>query len=204
MKKLTSSFLLLFLIGTIGAFAQTKSSNGEMNRLLSKNIKYPSELRQAEIQGPVVISIQIDRKGDLTGEYQMLSGDSAFEGEIQRTVSMLQENWNPEFLEGKSFDKEYLMTFNFKLSAAGSEFPPKPFIAASKKEKEMSPLETVENALSKNPFSSKLYTYRAELLESKGKRLQAEMDLNQAKFLEEKMLTEIVIVGYLPAGPKSL
>ena len=175
MKKLTSSFLLLFLIGTIGAFAQTKSSNGEMNRLLSKNIKYPSELRQAEIQGPVVISIQIDRKGDLTGEYQMLSGDSAFEGEIQRTVSMLQENWNPEF-----------------------------FIAASKKEKEMSPLETVENALSKNPFSSKLYTYRAELLESKGKRLQAEMDLNQAKFLEEKMLTEIVIVGYLPAGPKSL
>lgn len=68
----------------------------------------------------------------------------------------------------------------------------------------MSPLEIVENALDKNPFSPKLYTYRAEILQSKGQRLQAEMDMNQAKFLEDKMLTEIVIVGYLPSGPKSL
>ncbi|WP_339698459.1 energy transducer TonB [Algoriphagus aquimarinus] len=204
MKKLPSIFLLLFLFGTIGAFAQTTSSRGEMNRLLSNNIKYPAELRQAEVQGPVVISIQINRKGEMTGEYQMLSGDSAFEGEIERTVTMLKENWNPAFLEGKSFDQEYLMSFNFKLSTTGSEFPPKPFTTASKKEKEMSPLETVENALDKNPFSPKLYTYRAEILQSKGQRLQAEMDLNQAKFLENKMLTEIIIVGYLPSGPKSL
>lgn len=203
MKKLLSIFLLLFLFGTIGAFAQTTSSLGEMNRLLSKNIKYPSELRQAEVQGPVVISIQIDRKGEMTRAYQMLSGDSAFEGEIQRTVSMLTENWNPEFLEEKSFDQEYLMSFNFKLST-GHEFPPNPLTTASKKEKEMSPLETVENALAKNPYSAKLYGYRAELLESKGQRLHAEMDLNQAKFLENKMLTEIVIVGYLSSGPKSL
>jgi len=196
MKKSPALFLLLLLLGTIGAFAQTSNPAGEMNKLLSKNIRYPAELRQAEVQGPVVISIQIDRMGYMTGEYELLSGDSAFEGEIERTVSMLKDNWNPSFLEGKPFNQEYLMSFNFMLST-GTEFITNPFTAATKKEKEMSPLETVENALEKNPFSPKLYTYRADIFEANGQRLYAEMDLNQAKFLEDKMLTEIVIVGYL-------
>ena len=203
MKKLPGLFLLLFLLSMSSAFAQTTDSRSEMNRLLSKNLKYPTELRQSDTQGTVVISIEVDARGIMTGEYELLSGDLAFQEEIERNVKLLKENWNPSYLIGKSHGQEYLMSFEFKLSKAGA-FPPNPFLTSSQKTKEISPLEAVSLALVENPYSPKLYTNRAELLENEGQQLRAEMDLNQAEFLKDKMLTEIVIVGYAAQGPKSL
>lgn len=203
MKKLPSLFLLIFIFSIGGAFAQDSGSRREMNQLLSKNLKYPAELRHAEIQGPVVISITIDPRGIMTGEYVFLSGNLAFEEEVERSVNLLKENWKASYLQGESYELEYLMSFEFKLSKAGG-FPPNPFIATSQKSKDTSPLEAANQALKENPYFPKLYSNRAEILENEGKHLQAEMDLNQAKFLKDKMLTEIVIVGYLPSGPKTL
>ncbi|WP_339870033.1 hypothetical protein [uncultured Algoriphagus sp.] len=203
MKKLPGLFLLLFLLSMSSVFAQTTDSRSEMNRLLSKNLKYPTELRQSDTQGTVVISIEVDARGIMTGEYELLSGDLAFQEEIERNVKLLKENWDPSYLIGKSHGQEYLMSFEFKLSKGGA-FPPNPFLTSSQKTKEISPLEAVSLALVENPYSPKLYTNRAELLENEGQQLRAEMDLNQAEFLKDKMLTEIVIVGYAAQGPKSL
>lgn len=203
MKKLPGLFLLLFLIGMSSIFAQTSDSRSEMNRLLSRNLKYPTELRQSDTQGTVVISIEVDPRGIMTGEYDFMSGDLAFEEEIERNVKLLKENWNPSYLDGKSYGQEYLMSFEFKLSKGGV-FPPNPFLTSAKKTKEISPLEAVSQALKENPYSPKLYTNRAEILSNEGQQLRAEMDLNQAEFLKDKMLTEIVIVGYVSQGPKSL
>ncbi len=203
MKKLSALFLLVFFVGMSSTFAQTSNSRSEMNRLLSRNLKYPSELRQSDTQGMVVISIKVDPRGIMTGEYEFLSGDLAFEEEIDRNVKLLKEKWNPSYLEGKSYGQEYLMSFDFKLSKGGA-FPPNPFLTISNKTKEITPMEAVSQALKENPYSPKLYTYRAEILEIEGQHLRAEMDLNQAEFLKDKMLTEIVIVGYTSQGPKSL
>lgn len=203
MKKVPGIFLLLFLIGVSSSFAQSSDSRFEMNRLLSKNLKYPTELRHSDTQGMVVISIEVDQRGIMTGAYELLSGDLAFEEEIERNVQLLKENWNPSYLAGKDFGQEYLLSFDFKLSK-GNAFPPNPFLTSSQQVKEISPLEAVNQALKENPYSPKLYTNRAEILENEGLQLRAEMDLNQAEFLRQKMLTEIVIVGYTSPGPKSL
>lgn len=203
MKKLSALFLLVFLFSTSGTYAQESGSPDEMNMLLSKNLKYPTELRQEGIEGPVVVSVKVDPRGNLTGEYEFLSGNLAFEEEIERSLNILKENWNPSFLEDKSYDLEYLMSFDFKLSK-GAGFPPNPFMNTSQKSEKTSPLMAVTKALEENPYFPSLYKNRAEILKSEGKDILAEMDLNQAKFLKDKMLTEIVIVGYLSSGPKSL
>ncbi|MEB2774871.1 hypothetical protein SYJ56_06105 [Algoriphagus sp. D3-2-R+10] len=203
MKKLSALFLLVFLFSTSGTYAQESGSLDEMNRFLSKTLKYPTELRETGTMGPVVISLQIDKAGYMTGEIDFISGDPAFEGEINRTMSLLKEKWNPSFLEGKSFGQEYLMSFDFKMTS-GSQFPPNPFIKSSEDAKPITPLETVNLALEENPYSPKLLNNRAEIFAQNGKQLLSDLDLNQAKFIKDKMLTEIVIVGYGPMGPKSL
>lgn len=204
MKKLSALFLLLFIFSLSITHAQTSTQSSEsMNRFLSKTVKYPSELRETGTVGPVVIALQIDKSGYMTGEIDFLSGDPAFQEEINRTMGLLKENWNPSFLEGKSFGQEYLMSFNFKMTS-GSQFPPNPFIKSSEDAKPITPLEAVNLALEDNPYSPKLLNNRAEILAQNGKQLLSELDLNQAKFIKDKMLTEIVIVGYGPMEPKSL
>ncbi|MEB2779543.1 hypothetical protein U3A58_03980 [Algoriphagus sp. C2-6-M1] len=204
MKKSSALFLLLFMFSLSFTHAQTSSNSREnMNKFLSQTLKYPTELRETNTMGPVVISLQIDKAGYMTGEIDFISGDPAFEGEINRTMSLLKEKWNPSFLEGKSFGQEYLMSFDFKMTS-GSQFPPNPFIKSSEDAKPKTPLEAVNLALEENPYSPKLLNNRAEILAQNGKQLLSELDLNQAKFIKDKMLTEIVIVGYGPMGPKSL
>ena len=202
MNKLRALFLLIFLFSIGGAIAQDSGSLRELHQLLAKNLKYPIEMRQADIEGPVVISIKIDPVGNMTGEYKYLSGNPGFQEEIDRVVEKVKQNWKASYLKDKTNDLEYLMSFEFKLSKAGS-FPPNPFLT-SQKPNAISPLEKVNAALQENPYFPNFYTNRAEILQKEGKEVLAEMDLNQANFLKEKMLTEIVIVGYLPSGPKSL
>ena len=202
MNKLRALFLLIFLFSIGGAIAQESGSLRELHQLLAKNLKYPTEMRQADIEGPVVISIKIDPVGNMTGEYEYLSGNPGFQEEIDRVVEKVKQNWKASYLKDKTNDLEYLMSFEFKLSKAGS-FPPNPFLT-SQKPNAISPLEKVNAALQENPYFPNFYTNRAEILKKEGKEVLAEMDLNQANFLKEKMLAEIVIVGYLPSGPKSL
>ncbi|MCE7055040.1 energy transducer TonB [Algoriphagus sp. AGSA1] len=203
MKKLCSLFFIVFLISTCGVFAQESGSIDAMNRLLSNNLKYPAELRQSETEGLVVVSVAVDPRGVMTGEYEVLYGELAFEQEVARMLNLLKENWDPSYLEGKTYGAEYLMSFDFKLSK-GVGFPSNPNLTSSQQNAEVSPLKAVSQALTENPFSPKLYKNRAEILINEGQELRAEMDLNQAEFLENKMLTEIVIVGYLSEGSKSL
>ncbi|WP_439488966.1 energy transducer TonB [Algoriphagus sp.] len=202
MKKWSSLFLV-FLICISGVFAQKSGSTPAMNRLLSDNLKYPAELRKGEVEGQVVVSLKIDQTGHMTGEHDFLSGNLAFEEEIERVLVILKEKWDPSFMDGKSYDSDYMMSFDFKLSKENG-FPPNPFVSTSEKSEKKSPLDKVNEALEANPFMPSLYENRAEILTMEGKELLAEMDLNQAKFLKDKMLTEIVIVGYLPMGPKAL
>lgn len=204
MKKLTALFLSLFIFSLGFTHAQTSThSNEDMNRFLSYTLKYPAELREAVTTGPVVISVQIDKAGYMTGEVEFLSGDKAFEDEINRTMNLLKENWSPSFLEGKAYDQEYLMSFDFRIDN-GSQFSSNPVTTTSEKVKPSTPLEAVNKALEENPYSPKLLNNRAEILAQNGKKLLSDLDVHQANFLKDKLLTEIVIVGYLPAGPKSL
>lgn len=202
MKKLSSLSVLIFLFSVSGVFAQDSQGSQEMNRLLSNNLKYPGELRTHEVSGPVMISIKVDQKGDMTS-YKFLSGNAGFEDEIKRTMSIVKEKWDASFLEGKSFDEEYLMSFDFKLSKGG-QFPPNPFISTAANSKPVDPLEALNLAIDENPYSPKLYSNRAEILKEDGRQFLSEMDLNQARFLKNKMLTEVVIVGYVAEGAKSL
>ncbi len=202
MKKLTLSFLLLFFI-SFGLFAQSEDPKTEMNKFLSKSVKYPTEARANDVSGNVTISIQFDEAGYPVGEPEIYGGDESLSEEILRTFALLRENWNPEYLDGKTPGEEYLMSFKFILQK-GEEFISNP-LTKYKNQKPFDPLESLTEAIEKNPFSSNLYQQRSEYYAMNGEMWLSKLDYNQSKFLKENEITNIVIVGYGSTNqPKAL
>jgi len=58
------------------------------------------------------------------------------------------------------------------------------------------PEKQLNHGLEKNPYNFKLYQERAELYTSLNLPVLAEKDLMLAEYFKQKMLTEVVIVGY--------
>lgn len=202
MKKLASfSFLLIFIC--YSSFAQSNSPVKEMNMFLSKNVKYPKEARLNEETGNITLSITFDEAGYPVGEPQVYGGDKSLSEEVLRTFDLLKANWNPEFLDGKTPGEEYLMNFEFHLQK-GKDLVSNP-LEKYKKEKPVDPLVKLNKEIEKNPFASKLYMDRAEYFAMIGENWKSKLDYNQAKFLKDQEITNIVIVGYEPINsPKSL
>lgn len=202
MKKLTSLFLLSFLVG-FGAFAQSSKGLATMNQMLSKSVKYPAEARAENITGFVTLSISIDDMGFPMGDPTVYSSNKDLSEEVLRTYELVKEKWDPDFLNGKKGGEEYLMTFEFILKPGG-EFIKNP-LTKYETPKKVDPLDALNKAIEENPYSSKLYKERGEYYQMIGENWLAKLDFNQSSFLKNQELTNIVIVGYGPSNrPKSL
>ncbi|SIO04780.1 energy transducer TonB [Algoriphagus halophilus] len=202
MKKLTSLFLILFFVG-VGAMAQNSSGPAAMNQMLSKNVKYPAEVRAENKSGFVTLSISIDDSGYPMGEPTVYSSHEKLSEEILRTYALVKEKWDPSFLDGKKTGEDYLMTFEFRLSQGG-EFIKNPLTKYKTPEK-VDHLAALNKAIEENPYSSKLYHERGEYYQMIGENWLSKLDFNQSSFLKNQEITHVVIVGYGASNhPKSL
>jgi len=196
MKTLLTS-LFVGLISTSTIFAQEISSaTQDMNRFLSKNLTYPSEARTIDLQGTVVLQATFDESGFPIAT-SIISGDVLLAAEVTRIVSALTENWKPEFLGERTKGESYLMSFQFKISKDRSKSQIHQMIPLKDQALLMeSPEKQLTSRLDANPYNFKLYEERAELYESLNLPVLAEKDLLLADYFKNKMLTQIVIVGY--------
>ncbi|WP_373396143.1 energy transducer TonB [Algoriphagus halophilus] len=202
MKKLTSFLVLLFFVG-IGVFAQNSDGAAPMNQMLSKNVKYPTKARTENVTGFVTLSISIDEAGFPKGDPIVYSSHPELSEEVLRTYALVREKWNPDFLDGKKTNEDYLMTFEFRLSQ-GREFIKNP-LAKYMKPQEVDHLEVLNKAIEENPYSPKLYKERGEYYYMIGENWLSKLDFNQSSFLKKQELTNIVIIGYGASNqPKSL
>ncbi|MBN3581512.1 hypothetical protein JYB64_03875 [Algoriphagus aestuarii] len=202
MKKLASLLFLLIFIG-YASFAQSNSAISEMNRFFSKTIKYPSEARMDDLTGIITLSIAFDEAGYPLGEPEIYGEGESLSEEVLRNYELIKDNWNPEILEGKNPGEEYLMSFQFILQK-GKDLVSNP-LTKYKKEVPADPLEKLNKAIEKNPVSSKLYMDRSEYYAMIGENWKSKLDYNQAQYLKDKEITNIVIVGYGGTNsPKSL
>jgi hypothetical protein len=195
--KTLLAFLFLGFISTSAIFAQENADVAhEMNKFLSKNLRYPTEARFNDVQGTVILQATFDELGfPLTTT--VISGDKLLSAEVMRTISVLTENWKPEYLGDRNKGDSYLFSFQFKISKDRS--PTQIHQIVPLKDQSLlteSPEKQLTSGLEANPYDAKLYKERAELYEALNLPVLAQKDLMLADYFESKMLTQILIIGY--------
>jgi len=84
---------------------------------IAKNIQYPKEMEEANIQGKVYVSIVVERDGSLTDVHVIrgVNGGSQLDREAVRAVKSLTKKFSPGKMNGKPVRVQMNIPVNFVL-----------------------------------------------------------------------------------------
>jgi len=204
MKSLLFAIFFGFFSVT-SVFAQEVAGTAhEMNKFLSRNLKYPAEARMNNLEGTVILQATFDEQG-FPISTSIISGDEVLGEEVTRAFLALKENWKPEYLGDRIKNDSYLMSFQFKYSKNKSTSTRLNQMIPIEEHTELmqSPEKRVSGRIEANPYDSNLYLERAELYETLNLPVLAKKDLMLADYFKQRMLAEFVIIVY-PEVHKSL
>lgn len=191
MKKLLAITLFAFSV-VFSSLAQEGTPMHEFNKFMAKNLKYGTELRKESIEGPVTISLNIDENGELKNQPELVAGNEKLAEEVFASFDKMEESGFSQYIDQDLYGKEVLVSVEFYLSKGkktGLNIPKPPV-------NEKTELEKLNKAIAENPYFPNYYKKRAEFYEFMGKNVQAQLDTEYAELLDEKNITNIVVVGY--------
>lgn len=88
---------------------------GNVQKWISKNVKYPQLALENGIQGKVFIQFVIEKDGSITGVKVIRGVDASLDKEAIRVVQAMPK-WKPGSQRGKSVRVSYTLPINFQLS----------------------------------------------------------------------------------------
>lgn len=88
---------------------------GNVQRWISKNVKYPILAQENGIQGKVFIQFVIEKDGSITDVKVMRGVDASLDKEAIRVVKSMPK-WKPGKQRGKPVRVSYTLPINFQLS----------------------------------------------------------------------------------------
>ena len=92
-----------------------KGGQAEMSAFISRNLKYPKEAVKNNIQGLLVVQLDIAKDGTARfGKFIRALGYGCDE-EVKRLIGKMPK-WNPALVNGKPAESEYIMRVSFKLA----------------------------------------------------------------------------------------
>jgi TonB family protein len=86
------------------------------SQFLSKNVKYPQQARENNVQGRVVASFIVEKDGSLSDIKILRSVGSGLDEEAVRVLKA-SPNWKPGMEKGKAVRTQFSVPINFALSA---------------------------------------------------------------------------------------
>jgi len=86
-----------------------------MFQWIQKNIKYPQEARENNIQGKVFVQFIIDKEGNVTDVEVVRGVDPLLDKEAVRVVKNMPK-WKPGKQRGKPVKVQFLLPINFRLN----------------------------------------------------------------------------------------
>ena len=92
-----------------------KGGDAELNRYLSRNIKYPKEARDNNIKGRVTIGFIVEKDGTLTNVKLVRGIGGGCDEEAVRAMSV-SPKWNPGLNSGKPVRVRYSIPVAYALS----------------------------------------------------------------------------------------
>ena len=106
-----------------------------MMEYVAKNVKYPQEAKDKEIQGRVFVSFVVEKDGSVSTVKVMRGIGGGCDEEAVRVVSSMPK-WKPGIKDGKPVRVSYMMPLNFKLTEGQ---PAKPSKKADANKPDMKP-----------------------------------------------------------------
>ncbi|WP_100628852.1 hypothetical protein [Algoriphagus formosus] len=191
---------ILVVAFSIAGFAQESNPYSEFNKFLAKNLRYAQEFRAEKVQGPVTLLLSLDENGDFNKEPILVGGSETLAQEVFRTLDLMEAKGTASLIPEEAFGKEYLLTVQFKMVKNQNTG----FYIPERYDTESKILEKLNAQIQENPYFANFYEQRAEYFQNTGQSLLAELDLEKAKLLRNKELTNIVVVGYESSHKKSL
>ncbi|WP_288369578.1 hypothetical protein [uncultured Algoriphagus sp.] len=192
--------LILFATSSVASIAQESNPYSEFNKFLAKNLRYAQEFRAEKVQGPVTLLLSLDENGDFNKEPILVGGSETLAQEVFRTLDLMEAKGTASLIPEEAFGKEYLLTVQFKMVKNQNTG----FYIPERYDTESKILEKLNAQIQENPYFANFYEQRAEYFQNTGQSLLAELDLEKAKLLRNKELTNIVVVGYESSHKKSL
>lgn len=118
MKKIFQSLMLVLLLLAVASKAQEKKYDtypapvGGMQELL-KDLVYPAEAKEKNIEGKVILKLKIDNKGNVVDvKVEKSLGYGCDEAAV---YTMKKAKFSPAVLNGKNVESEVLLPVMFKL-----------------------------------------------------------------------------------------
>ena len=88
---------------------------GECMKFINKNIQYPPEAIEKEIQGRVIVQMVITDEGDVTDAKVVRGVDPLLDKEALRVINLMPK-WTPGKQRGKAVNVKYTIPVMFRLS----------------------------------------------------------------------------------------
>ena len=86
----------------------------ECMKFLGKNIKYPPQAMENEIQGRVIVTFVIMKDGSITNAEVVRGVDPLLDKEALRVVNLMPK-WKPGKQRGKAVNVKYTIPVTFRL-----------------------------------------------------------------------------------------
>lgn len=181
------------------SIVKAKYLNGDPGEILEKKIRYPQEAVIANIQGDVILSSIIDKRGR-TEQVTAISspGNSLSEVSVS-ALNDLKEGWSPALVDDEPVDKTYLIIFRYRIYI--NSRPPdytKIGKRLAEKQKYEKALKTWDLAIKDNRYRYEYFEERSLIKKTLGDDEGAESDEATARELYDQILTvvDVITIGY--------
>ena len=87
---------------------------GELMKYLRNNIKYPAEAQKKKIEGRVIVTFVVNKKGRIIDPTVVRSAHPLLDAEALRVVKRMPK-WTPGRMNGEPVNVKYRLPITFKL-----------------------------------------------------------------------------------------
>lgn len=87
---------------------------GELMKYLRNNVKYPAEAQKKKIEGRVIVTFVVNKKGRITHPTVVRSAHPLLDAEALRVVKRMPK-WTPGRMNGEPVNVKYALPVTFKL-----------------------------------------------------------------------------------------
>ena len=98
---------------------QFPGGTGKLFEFLSKNVKYPAEAENNDVQGRVIVTFVVEKDGEISNAKVVKSIHPALDAEALRVINSMP-NWTPGMQNGETVRVKYTVPVTFRLQGKDS------------------------------------------------------------------------------------
>ena len=98
----------------VDVMPQFPGGQGELMKFLRNNVKYPAEAQKKKIEGRVIVTFVVNKKGRIIDPSVERSAHPLLDAEALRVIKRMPK-WTPGRMNGESVNVKFRLPITFKL-----------------------------------------------------------------------------------------